>query len=244
MKENVSNLNMPQTRRSIVPVKAKGLDLKKDYRLTMQSSLATAILVVIGIFHISFDSAGTLEIKMVEQEVVEIEEIQQTMQQEMPPPPPRPMVPIAVADDTFLEDDFLDLDASLDLNEPVSMLPGPPPPPPAEEEAVVEEDEMEVFAVVEEMPEIIGGVARLNELVEYPRLAQQAGVEGLVVVQVVVEPDGGVSSPQIVRSAGNLLDEAALKAVVQLRFKPGKQRGRPVRVSYAIPVRFHLQSAS
>lgn len=244
MKENVSNQNMPQTRRSIVPVKAKGLDLKNDYRLTMQSSLATAILVMIGVFHISFDTTGAMEITMVEQEIVEIEEIQQTMQQEMPPPPPRPMVPIAVADDTFLEDDFLDLDASLDLNEPVSMLPGPPPPPPADEEAVVEEDEMEIFAVVEEMPEIIGGVARLNELVEYPRLAQQAGVEGLVVVQVVVEPDGGVSSPQIVRSAGNLLDEAALKAVTQLRFKPGKQRGRSVRVSYAIPVRFHLQSAS
>ena len=242
MKGDVVNLNMPQ-HGSRLPRKAKAADMRKDYRITLQSSLVAALLVVIGVFHISIDTSSAIEYAVVEQEVVAIEEITQTTQRDLPPPPPRPMVPIAVSDDTFLEEDFLDLDASLNLNEPVAMLPGPPPPPPVEEEVAVE-DELEVFAVVEQMPEILGGIARLNELVEYPRLAQQAGVEGLVVVQVVVEPDGSVSSPQIMRSAGNLLDEAAVKAVVQLRFKPGMQRGRAVRVSYAIPVRFHLTSAS
>lgn len=230
---------IPATREhSAIPKKAKGADLRTDYGLTLQGSLATSLLILIGLFHMSFESGSGLEVVVAEQEIVEMEEINQTKQENLPPPPPKPLVPIEVANDQILEDDFLDLDASLDLNEPVSMLPGPPPP---KEEEVPESTEAEIFVVVEEMPEIIGGVASLNALLEYPPLARQAGLEGLVVVKVVVEPDGSVSSPEVMRSAGDLLDMAAVKAVSQLRFKPGKQRGKAVRVSYAVPVRFRLR---
>lgn len=238
--------NMPSTRPRIsehsgLPVKARGADLRGDYQLTLQSSMVAALLVVIGLFHMSFQGSGDLDIVVSEQEIVEMEEIRQTQQIEQPPPPPKPPVPIEVPNDQILDDDILDLDASLDLDEPSSYIPAPPPPPAAEEEE--EEVEAEIFVVVEEMPEMIGGTARLHELVVYPELARKAGMEGLVVVKVVVEPDGSVSAPQVIRSAGDLLDGAAVDAVMKLRFKPGKQRGQPVRVSFAVPVRFRLREA-
>lgn len=238
--------NHPNTRPSItehsgLPRKAKGADLRGDYPLTLQSGFVTALLVLIGLFHMSFEGSDGFDVVVAEQEIVEMEEIRQTKQVEQPPPPPKPPVPVEVPNDEILEDDILDLDASLDLDEPSTFIPAPPPP--REEAEEEEETEAEIFVVVEEMPEIIGGTARLHELVRYPELARQAGMEGLVVVKVVVEPDGSVSNPQVVRSAGDLLDGAAVEAVMKLEFKPGKQRGQPVRVSFAVPVRFRLREA-
>lgn len=226
---------------SMIPRKAPGADLRKDYRLTLQTGFITALLIVTGLFHMSFESGAGFDIVMPEQESVELEEIQQTQQQELPPPPPRPPMPIEVPDDVVLEEDYIALDATLDLTEPAAAIPAPPPPP--REERVEVSEEPEIFIVVEEMPEMIGGTARLMELVRYPELARQAGLEGLVVVQVIVEPDGSVSNPNVIRSAGELLDRAAVDAVRQLRFKPGRQRGQAVRVSYAVPVRFRLRDA-
>lgn len=242
--KDIRNISKPLpriTEHSGIPQKARGADLRADYPITLQLSFATALLVLIGMTYTSFDTGGDFHVVVPDQEVVEIEEIRQTQQIEQPPPPPRPPVPIEVPNDQILENDFLDLDASLDLNEPASYIPAPPPP--AIEEVVEEEEEAEIFVVVEEMPEMIGGTAHLNSLVKYPELARKAGMEGLVVIKVVVEPDGSVSSPTIMRSAGDLLDQAALNAVMQVRFKPGLQRGQPVRVSFAVPVRFRLRDA-
>jgi periplasmic protein TonB len=243
MKRNPTQKNvMPPRQNSAMPWKAAGKDLRDNYRTTFQISLITSLLLVTGLFHVSLESAGQFDIVMPEQEVVEMEEILQTQQIELPPPPPRPPVPIEVPNEAILEEDLLILDATLDLNEPVGALPAPPPPP--REERVVEDVEPEIFVVVEQMPEMIGGTQRLMELVRYPELARQAGLEGLVVVQVVVEPDGRPSSPTVIRSAGEILDREAVAAVMQMQFKPGMQRGQPVRVSYAVPVRFRLRDAT
>lgn len=206
----------------------------------LAASLSLVILMALAPIYRGGDDAPVM---YAEQEVVEMAEVEQTRQKTLPPPPPRPPVPIEVANDVVLEDDVLDLDATLDIGEAVATLPPPPPAAMPEPEDEPEEIEPEIFVVVEEMPEIDGGTARLYELVEYPEIARQAGMEGLVVVQVVVEPDGRGTDPLVMRSAGGALDEAALKAVRQLRFKPGKQRGKAVRVKYAIPVRFRLREA-
>lgn len=118
--------------------------------------------------------------------------------------------------------------------------PGPPPPPPVA--AAPAEPEADIFVAVEEMPEILGGMPRLYELLEYPEMARRAGIEGRVIVEVVIERDGRPSNPTIVRSAGPMLDQAAVDAILQLVFRPGKQRNQPVRVRYAIPVTFRLIS--
>ena len=150
------------------------------------------------------------------------------------PPPPRPPVPMVVPNDVPLQTDELRLDAGL----PIGTSSDVPPPPPADDDA---DDEAPPFILVEEMPEIMGGLTSLYERVEYPRMAKQAGIEGKVVVQFVVDKEGRVTDPVVLRSVHPLLDEAALRAVRDLRFRPGKQRDRPVRVQMSLPIVFRLR---
>ncbi len=175
--------------------------------------------------------------EVLQQEVVQLEEIVQTEQQAKAPPPPRPTVPIEVPNDEVIDDELLDLDVMLDLEEELVNLETPDLPDPIAEE---EEDEGEVFMVVEEMPSIIGGREKLYEHVEYPKMAREAGLEGTVVVKLVIEPDGTPSGVTVLKSVHSILDEAAVEAIKQIRFTPGKQRGRAVRVQMAIPIRFRL----
>src|SRR5690606_38880067 len=143
------------------------------------------------------------------QEIVQMEEITQTKQEIKPPPPPRPPVPVEVPDDEILEDDELELDASLDIDEPLSNLP-PPPPPPAEEEP---EPEPEIFVIVEEMPELIGGLGDLQRKVQYPEIAKKAGVEGRVILQFTVDEQGNVVDPVVIKGRGAGLDQEALRVI-------------------------------
>ncbi len=112
------------------------------------------------------------------------------------------------------------------------------------EEKVVEEkkDEAPVyFVAVEEMPEPIGGIAAIQQLITYPEIAKRAGVEGKVYVLAFVDERGNVTNAKIIKGIGAGCDEAAIDAVLQTRFKPGKQRGTPVKVQVSIPIVFKLQ---
>ncbi len=115
------------------------------------------------------------------------------------------------------------------------------------EQAIGEQDAMnaesgdaETFVVVEDMPELVGGLASIQEQLTYPQLAKDAGVEGRVIVQFVVDEEGSVVDPEVVRGVGSGLDHAALEAVRTAQFKPGKQRGEPVKVKMSLPVTFRL----
>lgn len=211
----------------------------KGYRLTIEVGFVLALLFVIAFFHLPMQPADGLNIQMSEQETVSMDEIRQTVQPEKPPPPPRALTPIAVPDESLPDDMDLNLDATLDIDEELAMPVGPPPPPEAEEE--VAEEEEEIFVVVEQMPTIIGGLEKLYEVIEYPAIARQAGMEGMVVVQFVVTPEGFPRDLVVARSAGDVLDKAAVEAVGKLRFEPGRQRGKPVPVRFSIPVRFRLE---
>jgi protein TonB len=114
------------------------------------------------------------------------------------------------------------------------------------EEVAPEEKEEEVFMVVEEMPEFPGGNAALMKYlanaVKYPVIAQENGIQGKVYVNFVVNKDGSVSGAKIARGVDPSLDAEALRVVSTLpKWKPGKQRGVPVRVSYTVPINFQLQ---
>lgn len=216
--------------------KTEKADLRKRYPLFIELGLVATLLILIAAFRANWQSDDTFEIVMEEQEIVQMEEIKQTKQEVKPPPPPRPPVPVEVPDDEILEDDELNLDASLDINEPIADL---PPPPPAAEEVV--EEEPEIFVIVEEMPELIGGLEGLQRSITYPEIAKKAGVEGKVFVQFVVDEQGNVVDPVVTRGIGAGCDEEALKAVRQAKFKPGKQRGKPVRVKMSLPITFRLK---
>ena len=208
------------------------------YALTLQLATIAAIAVPLVATQIDYRGGSSMMIAEAQQEVVTLQEIAQTVQRTLPPPPPRPPVPVEVPNETILEDDMLDLDATLDIAVAAEL-----PPPPALAEEAEEEEEPEIFVVVEEMPEMIGGAAQLAASVEYPHIARKAGLEGLVVVKIVVNPDGTPSDPTVLKSPGKALDTAAIDAVMKQRFKPGRQRGRAVAAYMAIPVRFQLTSS-
>jgi TonB family protein len=104
----------------------------------------------------------------------------------------------------------------------------------------------QVFVVVEEMPEFPGGEQALRDFiakeVKYPEDAKKAGIQGKVFVTFVVDKTGKVLDAKIARSASPSLDKEALRVTESLpAWKPGKQRGENVAVSYTIPIQFKLQ---
>lgn len=207
-------------------------DLRSYYTVLLELGLLLALVIFIVAVRVEIRSEAPEEIQLSEQEIVEMEEIVQTRQMETPPPPPRPPVPVEVPNDEIIEDIDINIDADLALDGPLNL---PPPPPPADEEE-------DFFTVVENMPELIGGLAGLQRNITYPEMARKAGIEGRVFLQFIVNERGEVENPRVIRGIGGGCDEEALKAIKKAKFKPGLQRGRPVRVQYNLPVVFKLQN--
>lgn len=217
-------------------------DLEWRKPIFFQIGIFLSLLIVLAMFELF----GTSEKEAIEFEyngaIVTEDVILQTEQpKELPPPPPAPMTTtiIEIIDDNIkIETDF-EVDAESDEStvtqeyEYVEYVP----------EEVQEE---EIFVVVEESPEFPGGEeARLKFLhdnIAYPRIARDAGVEGRVIVGFVVEPDGRISNVKIIRGKVQSLDEEALRVTKMMpRWKPGKQRGKSVRVQFTMPITFLLQ---
>ena len=114
------------------------------------------------------------------------------------------------------------------------------PPPPPENESGDENQEPEIFMAVEQMPKPIGGQEAIYSKIQYPEMARKAGVEGRVVVNFVVNEKGEVVNPKVVSGLGAGCDEEALDAIRSTEFKPGKQRGKPVKVRMSQAIQFRL----
>lgn len=100
------------------------------------------------------------------------------------------------------------------------------------------------YKKVDDTPELVGGMKALQASITYPEMAKEAGIEGRVIVQFVVDEDGTVTNPKVARGAHKLLNEAALSAVKEQTFKPGTTDGRPVPVQMSLPVTFRLDDGS
>ncbi|HKL14783.1 MAG TPA: energy transducer TonB [Balneolaceae bacterium] len=213
--------------------KKPSADLKRYYTLFLQLGLIASI----GIFTLAVkaDISGEKPVKYEPdiQETIKIEETIQTNPIKTPPPPPRPPVPVEVPEDEIIED--VDIDFHFDYNQDDRLI----MPPPSQKD---EESEEKIFEVVEQMPQLIGGMASIQNNIDYPEIARRAGIEGRVYVQFVVNERGDVEDPRVVRGIGGGADEEALRAVSQAKFRPGLQRGRPVSVRFTVPVVFRLQN--
>ncbi len=218
----------------LIRTKKPKADLAHSYRQNFLISVIIVLTVLIALFRIQLDFDTELNITEREQQIIQLEDIIQTQQFDTPPPPQRPRTPETVPDDVIVEDTYFDFDIDLDGD---GSLPPPPAPAATEED---EQDEPEFFVAVEDMPYIIGGEQALYAALVYPELARRAGIEGRVVVQFIVDENGNVVNPQVVRGVGAGLDEAAVRAIQSVQFEPGRQRGRAVPVQYAIPVNFRL----
>ena len=208
-------------------------DLRAKYGRTFEISLIIALALMIVAFKF-FPDIKKSEVQLEgTQELFTVEDIQQTKQENRPPPPPKPPIPIEAPSDDVLEDIEIG-DTEIDLEAEMEA-----PPPPKEEKKV--EEEPTYFVAVEEMPEPIGGIKGIQEKIVYPEIAKRAGVEGKVYVLAFVDESGTVTKAQVLKGIGAGCDEAALDAVQKTRFKPGKQRGKPVKVQVSIPIIFKLQ---
>lgn len=208
------------------------VDIKLKYRKVFEISIAIALLLMILAFKYFPDVQGKQMAVESVQELVDVEDVEITKQETAPPPPPKPPIPIEAPSDEEIEDIEIQ-DTEIDLDEEVAA-----PPPPMEE--AEEEVPVEFFVAVEEMPAPIGGIAAIQKNIIYPEIAKRAGVQGRVFIKAFVDETGVVRKAEVIKGIGAGCDEAAIDAVMKTRFKPGKQRGKPVKVQVSIPILFKL----
>ena len=104
-------------------------------------------------------------------------------------------------------------------------------------------EEKDIFEVVEDEPKPIGGMESIYENLTYPETAREVGIQGVVVVRFVVDSEGNVREPQVIREIGGGAGEAAKEAITSTEWQPGEQRERNVAVRMTVPVRFQLQNS-
>ena len=208
----------------------------------MQIGLIISLLIAwLAFEHKSYDKRQIDESLLNREVVLDEEMVEITKQEEQKPQPveaPQQTTQLEIVDDD-VETEDLNINAEVEQNEVIEEYVAP---------EVVEEEvvEQEIFQIVEEMPAFPGGEAKLMEYVgkniKYPQIARETGIQGRVFIGFVVEPDGSVSNVKLLRGIGGGCDEEAMRVVKSMpKWKPGKQRGKAVRVSYQIPVFFKLQ---
>ena len=228
------------------------MEIKKSPKADLENKKTTNLLVgaiiILAILFVGFEwserdkqvttDTGIAEV-LFEEEIIPITEQEQPKQ--APPPPEAPKVEEVleiVENDADVEESTIQ--ASDDTQAAVEVKYTPVE---VEEEEV---EEQQIFQVVEEMPEFPGGMAEcmkfLSKNIKYPTISQENGVQGRVIVQFVVNRDGSIVDPVVVRGVDPYLDKEALRVIASMpKWKPGKQRGKEVRVKYTVPVTFRLQ---
>ena len=100
----------------------------------------------------------------------------------------------------------------------------------------------EYYKIPDQMPELIGGLTELQKKITYPEEARKKGIEGRVVLQFIVDEQGDILNPTIIRGIGAGCDKVALEALTQVNFKPGIKNGKPVKTQFSLPVIFRLST--
>lgn len=227
------------------------MEIKKTPKADLENKKSTWLLVgyviVLAFMFIAFewtkrdikiDTSQAITDLVFEEEIIPITE---QPEQVAPPPPEAP----SIAETLTIVDDDADVEettiaTSEETNQAVEIKYVP---------VAVEEEEPEeqtIFEVVENMPDFPGGQAALMQYlaknIKYPTIAQENGTQGRVIVQFVVNKDGSIVDAKVVRSVDPYLDKEALRVINTMpKWKPGMQRGKPVRVKFTVPVMFRLQ---
>jgi len=205
------------------------------------------------------------------EELPEIIEIDSRRAPEPPPPlpPPPPVIEEVpeeqVEEEVIFEDQTVEVDEIIAPPEPSPVKPVPPPPLPAPPPIIIEEEEkpednIEIFDFVQQMPRFAGceeldGTNSDKKLcaerkmlkfiyskINYPTIARENGIEGIVMISFIVEKDGTITSPEILRDIGGGCGKDALRVISQMpNWTPGYQRTQAVRVQFRIPIKFELK---
>lgn len=224
---------------------------KADLEKTKTLGVLMGMVVGLAVLFVGFEW-GTRDVQVVTADegvadIIAEEEIEITRQENTPPPPPPPPAPVVtevlnvVDDDVELEQQEIVTSEDSQTEAQTQTFVAP----------VVEEEEEEaaqqIFTVVEEMPDFPDGGLQgllkfLAKNIKYPVIAQENGIQGRVVCAFVVNKDGSIVDIEVLRGVDPSLDKEAVRVLSTMpKWKPGKQRGKPVRVKYTVPVMFRLQ---
>jgi len=214
------------------PKKNPEISLEKKKGLFFQIGLIITLIIVLGAFEWrSYEKVdynlGQLNLDDLEEEIIPI------TKQEVKPPPPPPPPPEVIE----IVEDEVEIEEELEIEDTES-----------DEDIAIEieeESDDEFFMVVENMPVFPGGdlglMKYIQKNVKYPPIAKEYNITGKVYVSFIVDKSGSVTNAKIVRGVDKNLDAEALRVVKSLpKYKPGKQRGKPVRVMFTIPINFTL----
>ncbi|MDR2914220.1 MAG: TonB family protein [Tannerella sp.] len=162
-----------------------------------------------------------------------------------PPEPPTPEIIKTPDILTIVENEKEVEPAQIAPTEDFKDMAQPVYTPPVEEKTEEPTDDY-IHVNAEIMPEFPGGNTALlkwiAENVNYPTIAAENGVEGLVACSFVINTDGSISNVEVLRSKDPLLDKEAIRVLKTMpKWKPGMQQGKAVRVKFSVPVRFRLQ---
>lgn len=219
------------------PKKNPKADLEKLKGTFSLVGLVLSLFIVYSIVNWKFYDVQASELGQLVVDEEEEDMIPQTEQNTPPPPPPpppaAPEVIEIVEDDEEVED--IVIDTEVEVDEVIEVF--------EVEEEVVEE---EVFTIVESMPEFPGGQKKLFEYlgknIKFPPAARANGISGKVYINFTVGKNGKIRDIKILRGVHDLLDKEAIRVVKAMpAWKPGKQRGKTVSVSYNLPINFILK---
>ncbi|HRL84266.1 MAG TPA: energy transducer TonB [Bacteroides uniformis] len=222
------------------------MEIKKTSKASLENKKSSWLLVgyviVLVFMFVAFewskrdvriDMSGAITENVFEQEI----EIPITEQPELVAPPP-PQAPAIAEDNDNVKETAIA--SSEEIGEAVIIKPISPT---VDEEIPVED---EIFEVVEKNPEFsYNGMSLMQYLgksIKYPTIAQETGTQGRVIVQFVVNKDGSIVDVKVVRGVDPYLDKEAIRVISTMpKWKPGEQRGKPVRCKFTVPVMFKLQ---
>lgn len=223
--------------------KSEKADLERKRALFFTISLVVSLGLVFAAFSWKTPVEKAMILDGPEFDVPDDFEIPLTKEEKKEEAPPVFTVDVIelVDDLTEIEDEKLDIfnsevtDEGVDVNSLINLQ---------NNSKNVEEDIIHSF--VDEMPEFPGGMKALlsfiGNSVKYPTIAQETGVKGKVIVSFVINKDGHVSDASVIRSIDTALDKEALRVVNMMpAWRPGRQAGKAVRVSYVVPINFVLQ---
>jgi protein TonB len=230
--------------------KSKKADLNKNSGLYFVLGLALVmVLVYVALEWKTYDEASNYDISLNVEDMLD-EEVPMTEQIKTPPPPPPPAAPEVievVEDEEEVEETIIESTETSQEEEIIDV-----------EDIEVEEVEEDIevpFAVIEDVPVFPGcesasdKKACFNEMMQkhirknfrYPEIAQEMGIQGRVSVMFTIQKDGSIGNIRM-RGPDKNLEAEARRIIEKLpQMTPGRQRGRPVRVPFSIPITFKLQ---
>jgi len=222
-------------------------DLQNKRTLFTEIGLAVVLLICLVGFEWSTSEKQEVVDLVGQQQAIEEEIIPVTQEEQQEAPPEMPKIPVLsdvidiVDDDIEVADDlFIDLEDNANIGVEIVDYH-------VEVEEEVIEEEAIPFALVEEKPKFQGGDANtfskwVNSKLVYPEIAKENGVQGRVTLQFTVNTDGSVSNVVVLRGVDSSLDKEAVRIVSSSpKWTPGRQRERPVKVTYTFPVIFQLR---